>query len=292
LRSARRIPLTAGAVGGTVAAYALFESQWVECNEVEVRLDGIPSELDGLRVAHLSDFHLGTMSLNARAATRAVEWTRRRDPDVVAITGDLLSRRRGEGTLRELLANLRARHGVFAVLGNHDIAQTRDPFADARPVTDAELVDAVLLADDSRSFERQGARLQVVGVDPHRFAHGTSRVENLADRDAHLRILLCHFPDVVERLPPGVFDLILAGHLHGGQISVPTPWGKLHLEHLRARYWEGLHRTPAGTLHVSRGVGASFVPFRFLARPEATILTIRAVGTLPSASGSDPAKTP
>ena len=290
MRRARRLRLAAGAVAGALAAYALFESQWVECNEADVWLEGIPRELDGVRVAHLSDFHLGTISLNRQAANRAVSWARRRRPDVVAITGDLLSRRRGEGALRELLAGLRARHGVFAVLGNHDIAQTRDPFADARPLMEGELAPAVLLVDDATSFEVRGVRLQVVGVDPSRFAHGVLGVEGLADRDAALRILLCHFPDVVHRLRPGVFDLILAGHLHGGQISLPTPWGKLHLEHLRAPYWEGLHRTRAGTLHVSRGLGTSFVPFRFLARPEATVLTIRAVGTPRTAPGSDPAK--
>jgi predicted MPP superfamily phosphohydrolase len=76
-------------------------------------------------------------------------------------------------------------------------------------------------------------------------------------------------------LPAGAFDLVLAGHLHGGQICIPTPRRKVRLEHLRAEHWEGLHRTPAGTLHVSRGLGTSFVPFRFLARPEATRLVLR-----------------
>jgi uncharacterized protein len=79
----------------------------------------------------------------------------------------------------------------------------------------------------------------------------------------------------VNLLAPGEFHLILAGHLHGGQICIPAPGGKVRLEHLRARYWEGLFELPQGTLHVSRGLGTSFVPFRFLARPEATILRLR-----------------
>ena len=95
---------------------------------------------------------------------------------------------------------------------------------------------------------------------------------NSADPDADLRILLGHFPDVVKWLAPGEFHVILAGHLHGGQICVPTPNGKIRLEHLRAPYWEGVFELPVGTLYVSRGVGTSFVPFRFLARPEATLL--------------------
>jgi len=75
-------------------------------------------------------------------------------------------------------------------------------------------------------------------------------------------------------VPHGVFGLVLAGHMHGGQICIPWPGGKLRLEHLRARYWEGLHRRPGGTLYVSRGVGTSFVPFRILARPEVTELRL------------------
>jgi predicted MPP superfamily phosphohydrolase len=80
----------------------------------------------------------------------------------------------------------------------------------------------------------------------------------------------------VRKLAPGEFHLVLAGHLHGGQICVPLPGGKVRLEHLRAAYWEGVFELPEGTLHVSRGLGTSFVPFRFFARPEATILTLRA----------------
>jgi uncharacterized protein len=125
------------------------------------------------------------------------------------------------------------------------------------------------------SFDVRGRLIQIVGSDPRDWK--SRRPERLADPAADLRILLSHFPDVVHRLEPGTFHLVLAGHLHGGQICLPTPRGKLRLEHLRARYWEGLHRTPAATLHVSRGLGTSFVPFRFLARPEATKLTLRVV---------------
>lgn len=255
------------------AGWALFEAQWVELNEVDVPLAELAPELDGFRILHLSDFHLGTLSLNGRALERAVSWAEQDDLDLVAMTGDLLSRQRGEARMRDALRRLRARHGVYAILGNHDIAVTRDPFS--RP-TDASAVEeegAVLLEDETASFEANGRRVQIVGADPGDWKR--RRPEHLADPKADLRILLSHFPDVVHRLEPGTFHLVLAGHLHGGQICLPTPRGKLRLEHLRASYWEGLHRTPVATLHVSRGLGTSFVPFRFLARPEATKLTLR-----------------
>ncbi|MEX2464462.1 MAG: metallophosphoesterase [Gaiellaceae bacterium] len=245
----------------------------MELNEVDVPLAGLAPELDGFRILHISDFHLGTLSLNGRALEWAVSWAEQDDLDLVAMTGDLLSRQRGEKRLRDALRRLRARHGIYAILGNHDIAVTRDPFS--RP-TDASAVEeegAVLLEDETVSFEVRGRRVQVVGTDPRDWKR--RRPERLADPEADLRILLSHFPDVVHRLEMGAFHLVLAGHLHGGQICLPTPRGKLRLEHLRARYWEGLHRTPVATLHVSRGLGTSFVPFRFLARPEATKLTLR-----------------
>jgi uncharacterized protein len=260
-RNLQRIAVAAAAG----AAWSLFEAQWVELREVEAPIQRLPPELDGLTILHLSDFHLGTVSLNGRALERAIGWAARGEVDVVALTGDLVSRRRGEALLRRALDRLRARHGVYAVLGNHDV--------DGVALTEG---GAVLLRDSSAVFEARGRRVQVAGGDPGADWR-MRRLERLADSDVDLRILLFHFPDVTEWLPAGSYDLVLAGHLHGGQICVPMPRRKLRLEHLRAPHWEGLHRTPAGLLHVSRGIGTSFVPFRLLARPEATKLVLRSV---------------
>ncbi len=269
-----RRPLGAAAVAATAGlAWSLFEAQWVELVEVEVPLERLPSELDGFSILHLSDFHLGTLSLNARTLRRAVAWAEETEADLVALTGDLLSRRRGERHLRWGLARLRARYGVFAIRGNHDIDVTRDPFSEPTTLDALAEYGAVLLDDSSALVEARGRTVQIVGCHPRDWEW--RRPERLADPEADLRILLFHFPDVVAKLPAGAFDLILAGHLHGGQICLPSPWGRLRLEHLRAGYWEGLHRTAAGMVYVSRGLGTSFVPFRLLARPEATKLVLR-----------------
>ena len=250
------------AAGGVAATWGLFEAQWLKFRRVEVPLDGLPAELDGFSMLHLSDLHLGTVSFNGRTLRRTVEWSEAEPADLVVLTGDLLSRGRGAPRLREALTRLRAEHGLYAVLGNHDV-----------PSTSAELGDR-LLSDSSVTLEARGRRVQLVGAAPREdWKH--ARIERLADPGADLRILLFHFPDVTQWLPPRSFDLILAGHLHGGQICLPLPGGKLRLEHLRAPHWEGLHWTPAATLHISRGLGTSFVPFRLLARPEATKLVLR-----------------
>jgi predicted MPP superfamily phosphohydrolase len=254
--------------------WMLFEAQWVELLDRDVRIEGLPPALDGVTVLHLSDFHLGTVSFNGRALRKAVEWAESDPVDLVAITGDLVSRRRGERTLRAALERLRPRLGTYAVLGNHDVAATRDPFSSSADLTGLEEQGARLLEHDAVTFEVSGRKVQVAGADPRRRRKG---LRELADPEADLRILLVHFPDDARTLAPGDFHLTLAGHLHGGQICIPTPRGrKVRLEHLRAPYWEGLFELPAGALHVSRGLGTSFVPFRLLARPEATRLTLRA----------------
>ena len=235
----------------------------------DVRLRRLPAELDGLRVAHLSDFHLGSPSRGKRAVEQAVEWVEGRQPDLTLISGDLLSRRSGEPLLRELLRRLPT---CFAVLGNHDHAITKDPFSQRVELRD--LAPARLLVDQGETIELRGGRVQIVGVDPRSYRAGRARPERFADPDADLRILLCHFPQVVDRLEPGVYDLVLAGHLHAGQICLPYPGGRLRLAHLRWTYVEGLYERPGGVLHLSAGLGTTFVPFRFFTRPAADELLL------------------
>ena len=110
-------------------AWALFEAQWVEYLERDAPVQALPPELDGLRILHISDFHLGTVSLNGRALRKAVDWASPQELDLVAVTGDLVSRQRGVRTLRRELGRLHPRHGTYAVLGNHDVASTGTPSA-------------------------------------------------------------------------------------------------------------------------------------------------------------------
>jgi uncharacterized protein len=242
----------------------------VRLRRLDVKLARLAPELDGLRVVHLSDFHLGFPSRGTRAVERAVEWTVERRPDLVLISGDLLARPRAEPKLRGLLARLPS---SFAVLGNHDFALSRDPFS--KPAELSDLGSTVLLEDEARTVELRGRRVQIVGVDPRSYRRGRAEPARLADPEADLRILLCHFPRVIDRLPPGAFDLVLAGHLHAGQVVIPYGLGKVRLAHLRWTYAEGLYRRPGGVLHVSPGLGTTFVPFRLFARPEATELVLQ-----------------
>jgi uncharacterized protein len=250
-------------------AWGHFEAGWPRLEELECPLRELPPELNGLRIAHLSDFHLGVPSRGAEAVERAVGWVEERQPDLTLISGDLLSRRSGEPRLRSLLERVPR---CYVVLGNHDLALSRDPFSETVELWDLE--PATLLRDESRTIELRGRTVQIVGVDPRSFRRRLARPERLADPEADLRILLCHFPDVVRRLPEGAFHIVLAGHLHAGQICVPWPGGRLRLAHVHWTYVRGLYPIPGGALHVSAGLGTTFIPFRFLARPEATELVL------------------
>ena len=258
-------------VAAALLVYGWFEAGWLRTRVVDVELAGLPDELDGLRIAHLSDLHLGPPGRGRVACRRAVEWVAGRRPDVVCVTGDLVSHPRGEPLLRELLARVGR---PFVVLGNHDVAFTRDPFSAA-----AELADlrehARLLEDEAEVVELRGARVQLVGVDPRSYRAGSAAPARLADPDADVRILLCHFPAVWRALPDGAFQLVLAGHLHAGQLVLPYPGGRLALSHPHAQELSGVHRHGGTVLHVSPGLGTTLVPFRFGARPEATELVLR-----------------
>jgi len=227
----------------------------------------LPAELDGLRIAHLSDFHLGVPSRGGHAVERGVDWVAERRPDLVCITGDLLTHPRGERRLRELVERLP--QPTLAVLGNHDYAIARDPFARASNLTDLE--PGRLLRNEGELIELRGCSVWVAGALPKLID------PNALSRDADFRILLCHYPRVFDRLEPGGFELVLAGHMHDGQITVPYPGGKVRLAHPTARFTRGVYRNEAAVMHVSPGLGTTFVPFRFAARPEATELVLRSM---------------
>jgi predicted MPP superfamily phosphohydrolase len=267
------IVVALGAIALAALAWGWFEAGWLRKRVLQVELAGAPKELDGVRIAHLSDLHLGVVGRGRRAAEDAVSWVVERRPELVVVTGDLVSRRDGLPLLGQLLARM---PGCIVVLGNHDFADSRDPFSERIDGDELDRIEGVtLLFDEAIDVQLRGRRVQVVGVDPRTYARYEARPGERADPTADFRILVCHFPGVARRVPEGSFDLILAGHFHAGQIVVPFPGGGLRLAHLGAGEVQGLYRYGPTALHVSPGIGTTFVPFRFFARPEVTELVVR-----------------
>ena len=268
----RRAGAILGGITGLAVGWGLVEAGWPRLRELDLTVPGLPPELDGLRIVHLSDFHLGVPSPGQGAVAQAIAWTVRRKPDLVVITGDLLTHPRGEPLLRAFVKWLPK--PVVAVLGNHDLGISRDPQAVRSDLH--ELEPATLLRDEGTMLELRGRQVWIAGVDPRMIVRGRPKVDpNSLAKEADFRILLCHYPRVIDSLERGRFDLVLAGHMHDGQIALPYPGGKVRFAHLSARYPRGVYRTKAGVMHVSPGLGTTFVPFRFAARPEATELRLR-----------------
>jgi predicted MPP superfamily phosphohydrolase len=241
----------------------------------DLPLSGMPSELDGLTVMHISDVHAG-YGPGLTLLRRCAAWAAEIEPDLIALTGDLVARRRAAPGFAAAAAELVAvaRHGAFASLGNHDLARGRDPFAqgwDAGDLGGFELLDGA-----ATEVTVKGRRISIAGASAARLmGKGAYDPTEHLDVTADLRILLCHFPDQLPRLRSGWAHLVLAGHLHGGQICIPWPGGRVGLAHPRAGTITALEACNGTVMHVSPGLGTTFVPFRLFAQPEVTLLRLR-----------------
>lgn len=265
----------AGAAAGSML-WGSIEARSLRRRVLEARLAGLPAALEGVTILHVSDVHAG-LGPGIQMLERTVAWSEQLRPDLVALTGDLVTRARGIDPLQRAAAALAAtaRVGAFAVLGNHDHGDATDPFADGSSVE--ELAGFQMLPGARASLELRGERLSLVGVDARSFSRRRHlELAAQVERSAALRVLLCHFPVILDRIEPGVFQLVLAGHMHAGQICVPWPGGRVGLSHWHARYSAGLYQREGTLMHVSPGLGTTFLPFRILARPEATLLVLRA----------------
>jgi hypothetical protein len=262
-----------GATALAATTWGLVEARAIVVSERRLPIPNLDARLRGLRIAHLSDFHLGAPGFNRAVALRAADLVMDYEPDLIAITGDLMSHPRGAAALREVCARLEAPLGVFACLGNHDVGDVRDPLSRPGGLPDPDVLGITILEDETVVVERFGATIAITGLAPVRPEDlGDDRVPPPADAD--LEVILAHYPEVFDRIDPDRGCIVLAGHLHGGQICVPHPAGRVRLSQRGRRFTEGVYHREHVTMHLSRGTGTTFVPFRVLARPEATLLVL------------------
>lgn len=244
--------------------------------EREIALPGWPRALDGLRVAHLSDIHVGG-AMNRARLLRVAELTNGARPDLVLHTGDFLTHRGGDfdAPLYEALAHIRAPHGQWACLGNHDYDDV------GRIVAKLRAAGVEVLRDRLVELEVEGAPLQIAGLDFLFYGFDRApRYERIVagwPRRRTPRLLLNHDPSAFRSLPEGCADLVLSGHTHGGHIGIQlTRSSALTVVGLSGLPDQGVFRRGDMQMYVTRCVGFYGYPIRIGIPPEIALLTLRA----------------
>ena len=273
---ARSLAVTAGAVAlGTAGTGAYFANSTPVVRRVPVTLSRLDPALDGLRIVTFSDGHLSS-TYGGRRFERLVEIVNEQRPDVVAIVGDLVDD--GVDELREdvaPLADLVSEQGVYFVTGNHEYFTDTGAWLRHLPTLGVRV-----LRNERVPIVRAGASFDLAGIDDRTAAasglpgHGADLDAALDGRDdATPVVLLAHQPVMVDQAARAGVDLQLSGHTHGGQL-----WPFDYAVRLDQPAVEGLSRHGDTQLYVGAGAGFWGPPMRIGARPEVTVVELRAPG--------------
>lgn len=286
----RRLRSASGLVllGGLAALAATVYARYVEPNTLLVRsynldIPTLPPALDGVKIAFLSDFHIGGPGSSTETTRQAIRRVEEERPDLILLGGDYYD----DGhrvTPDPDWARFPKIAPTLAVFGNHDYYFGPEATAGIRQ----ELEDSgiTILCNEARSVLVGEHRIGIVGVDD---AFIDRADFDAANRDIeagiHPRILITHAGLLVDELPTGSVDLILSGHTHGGQVRVspfrhtspldPFWWLDVIMGKKLSPYRQGMFYVNGVLLYVANGIGTTTAGIRFLAPPEVTLFTLR-----------------
>ncbi|MGH7517019.1 MAG: metallophosphoesterase [Gemmatimonadales bacterium] len=255
------------------AAYGLLYGRLdVQVTRPRIRLGRLPEAFEGFHIAQLSDFHISPF-MPADEIRRCVTRTNRLNPDLVVMTGDYIAwDPAAQAEVVQALAGLRAPYGVFGCLGNHEtITQTEES------ITRLFAAQGIrILRQERAPIQLQGETINLIGID---LIGIDDRVMLLEELERLLlpdmvNILLCHYPGMFGLAVKLGIDLTLAGHTHGGQLSLEFLHRGLCLSRFETPYVSGWYEKPGGQLYVNRGIGTTAFPIRLGARPEITMLEL------------------
>ncbi len=269
LGGAPETPLRALALNlGKAARAALTEPYRLTIEHKQIYLRRLPRELDGFRIVHLSDIHHSPFT-SRQQIERAVATATRLQPDIIALTGDYISKEREYAApCAELLGRLKARHGVFAVLGNHD------HWTDAALITDLFRAEGItVLVNQGMRFEKNGASFWLAGVDDTMVGLEDLPLALAGSCEEEMKLVLAHNPIILRRAARAGVDLVLSGHTHGGQVNLRPE--KSASGRPRRRLLKGLARQGDTQIYVTRGLGTVVLPVRFGCPPEVSLLELR-----------------
>jgi uncharacterized protein len=276
----RRDVLKLAAATGAVVPVALTAAAYIkredlELVEIDVPVPGLPKDLQGLRIVQITDLHLSPLVSESLVA-RAVDMANEARASIAIVTGDLVTRKSDplDKCLRQL-GRLRSDAGTFGCLGNHEIYAGAEEYTTIR----GRRLGLQFLRSESRVLRFGDASLNLVGVDyqraGNRYLVGT---DEFVDPEA-LNVLLTHNPDVFPVAAAQGFDVTLAGHTHGGQVSFEMLHPALNIARFYTPFIHGLYEAEGKRMYVSRGVGTIGVPARLGAPPEVSVLRLCAISS-------------
>lgn len=268
------VALSVWAAAGVIYA-SVIERRWLQMTRYDVPIVGLPDGWEGMRIIHLTDFHLGALGAPYRMMRKAMAKVVSCRPDLIVLTGDYVED--GRPRSFELLAPLAQVAPTVAILGNHDyFGRHGDPDAIVRGL---EAQGITVLRNAVLPFAYGGAVGMIVGFDDNICGLGAD-VRGVVGRigETKPQIALIHEPDVVESFPPHWAGVTLAGHIHGAQVRLSpfarVDWVTWTHGDKRTCYPRGWFTVNGNPLYVNRGIGVARLPIRLAARPEIALLTL------------------
>ncbi len=238
--------------------------------EFDVKIAGLPKDLQGLRLLQLSDIHMGTY-FSANDLRRVVDASNGLRADLGFITGDLITDKQDplDDCLLEL-KRLKVASGLWGCLGNHEKFAKVSNYATVQ----ARKQNLFFLRHQAQTLKFGDSRINLVGVD-HQYKDEVylKGVDKLVKPD-EFNLLLSHNPDVFPVAAKQGFQLTLSGHTHGGQINIEVAHTNLNIVDLVTPYTKGLYEKPGSSLYVTSGLGTIGVPVRLGSPPEITLIRL------------------
>lgn len=251
----------------------------LELNTYTITSEMLPDVFNGYRIAHISDLHNAEMG---KDNGKLLSMLREAEPDIIAITGDLIDSR---NTNIEIALHF-AKEAVkiapcYYVTGNHEARVSEYNIMKSRLLE----LGVIVLSDEQIELEKNGQTISILGVDDPSFqtdylfgdteAVMRTKLKSLKSSDDVYTILLSHRPELFGAYTENCVDLVLSGHAHGGQFRLPLIGGLVAPNQgFFPEYDAGLYTSGNTNMIVSRGIGNSIIPFRFNNRPEVVLIEL------------------
>lgn len=265
------------------AVWVIWDNQRIVVTEIEVKSERLPEKFAGYRIAHVTDLHNDEFGKENEKLLAVIEGTK---PDMIAITGDLLDSRRTD--LKKAINFVQKAVQIapcYYVTGNHE-SRMKEEYAELEK--EMQKAGVVVLRNDRQTLEKDGVQIIVAGIDDPRFVLSTDKVEKMENKvgktldkvlegvpKEQFTLLLSHRPELFELYCEKGLDLVLTGHVHGGQIRIPNIGGIIGPgQGLLPDYDAGLYTKDSTKMVLSRGLGQSIIPFRLNNPPELVLVTL------------------